>query len=242
MIKERCIMKKILSVIFILVIILSLSSCGSDSEVDKAHGDNDQSSEQIVDASEEPSENESDGESSESVNVNPDTESIDSNSSAVNPICTNYKQIVTDLGYLLNDSRTWSSVDELSSSDFIMWYAVYLQNKHGDDEFYLSRYLIDGQDGFHFPASELETVVTSYFDVPVDKLKNDILYNSQTDTYATSSAIGPMAEIDIVVNNADIVDGNVVIDFTLMNLSNGTESDHRLTVADTPATTYLAFE
>lgn len=228
-------MKKILSLIFIFNLLYIFVSCDAGSG--DSTGSSEMTNESITESGSSEKQISSETQSSAmSENSSVTTSSINSE------VNVDYEDVITNLGWLLGNGYKWSTTDEIQTSDVIMWYATFLEMQHSDDEFYLSQYLIDGKDGFYLPAPELEVAAMTYFNISPEKLQKDELYNSKNGTYTTSSPTGPRPDRDIKVNKAQIVGDNVIIDFSIINLSINSTTDHQLVISNNDVPVYISYK
>lgn len=115
---------------------------------------------------------------------------------------SNYKAMVQSLGSLL--AQNWDTPKILTSTDIVMWYAEYLKEQHPEDKLYLSRYAVDGKEGFRFPQEELEYAAEQYFSIKREQLQTDkAIYNLQGQVYVTPTAIGNLSEKQIEITDVE---------------------------------------
>ena len=120
-----------------------------------------------------------------------------------------YLDTIQTLGWLL-DRGDWESTDDLSARDMVMWYATFIGEQNASDEMYMSRYLVDGKDGFYFPQKELEDSVSFYFGIKPEQLRADpAVYDAEAQAYVTPAAVGPLAEKEIELTK--IAEGEAVV-------------------------------
>ncbi|RPF42109.1 hypothetical protein EDD70_2852 [Hydrogenoanaerobacterium saccharovorans] len=115
---------------------------------------------------------------------------------------SNSKAIVQSLGSLL--AQNWDTPKILTSTDIVMWYAEHLKEQHPEEELYLSRYAVDGKEGFRFPQEELEYTTEQYFGIKPEQLQTDkTIYNLQGQVYITPTAIGNLPEKQIEITEVE---------------------------------------
>ena len=154
-------------------------------------------------------------------NVGQDNSGV-SNSSPADVREDNYDEYIDQLGFLLN-SPDWKTVMEISPTNYVMWYAMFVRNQHTSDDMYMSKYLVDNKDGLFFPSDEFESGVTKYFDISIEHLRSDpVIYHEVEQLYSTPSALETLAETSFDITNVIESEWATQIEFVL-NIGNSSE-------------------
>ena len=126
---------------------------------------------------------------------------------------SNYNSYVAPILYFLSSSKTWRDPSELTATDFVMWYAFFTRDS--DPEGYVTNYQIEGKDGFHVPAEELEDAAANYFGIDAKLLRSDnLIYNAEEGMYVTPGAV-PIVHREITNITGKQENGNLVLDVTV---------------------------
>ena len=112
------------------------------------------------------------------------------------------EEIVDQLGFLLRSD--WASPDDIAPGDYVLWYGYQLQQSLPS----MSGYLLEDEDGFFFPASELEEAAAALLGVSVDHLRSDPdVYRAEEQLYRTPSALTPLSPMTVEIQETTREEG-----------------------------------
>ena len=120
------------------------------------------------------------------------------------------EEMVDQLGFLLRSD--WASPDDIPPGDYVLWYGYQLQQSLPS----MSGYLLEGEDGFFFPAPELEEAAAALLGVSADHLRSDPdLYREEEQLYRTPAALAPLSPMTVEIQETTREEGALQLSLAL---------------------------
>ena len=140
----------------------------------------------------------------------------------------NYEESVNQLGPLLG-TTSWQDPSEIQPSKYILWYGYRMQERSD-----LGQYFDEDLGCACFPAEELETEITAYFDVDTSHLRSDPALFSESDgVYLLPTALAPLSEKEVEITGLAENGTSAQISFTLHFPQSGDSEEIILTLEKT---------
>jgi len=115
-----------------------------------------------------------------------------------------HEAVISSLGFLLAGTD-WAQPGDIAAENMVVWYAYHVRETNLDNAEYMSKYLVEGQDEFFFPAAEFEAAVQETFGIDAEIFReNAEVYNEETRTYKVPTEMPDLAESTTVLTGAEI--------------------------------------